>query len=247
MIKKVAFLSLLSLGSVWALQAQATIVNWDLTAAPTTTTGDANVNSLTFSSGGHTVKATGYCSSSTTDSSGAMVAAHIQQYSGGLGIDSNGGSACSGDSVNVAPDHAIDNNGKDNFLLLEFDSVMAAQAFQIGWKGTDSDIQLWYGSSSLGAGLSLSGVNACVSGSNCTTLSTLGFTPTSQFNNVAINTSQTINSPVNSRYLIVSGALNQNDDFFKFNKISTKIPLPSTLLLFGVGLVGLHFRQRKRV
>ncbi|MES2353895.1 MAG: hypothetical protein V4568_05695 [Pseudomonadota bacterium] len=243
MIKKIAASLIFTLNLGLAAEAGAVIINWDLTTASSAvSTGNASVNALTFNSGGHNLKVSAYCSGNS-DGSGAFGAAHVQQYSGGLGIDSNGSAICSGDSASSSPEHAVDNHDKDNFLLFEFDSVMSAQAFQLGWLQTDSDVQVWYGPNSGAAGLNLSG--ACVSGC-ANTFSSLGFGTTQTFNDVAINTSKTLAPATGSRYVVMAGALGNNDDFFKVKNLSAKVPSPSSVALFAIGLLGLGLHQRRK-
>ena len=216
---------------------------WNLTGA------DAGyLTSINTTNGGHALKVTAY-SSAGTDGTGAMSNAWLQRYSGGLGV----ANCISGASCNetASPNHSVDNAGKNDFVLLEFDTVMSAKAFQIGWKQTDADIQLWTGSSSAAAGLNLATANACVSGSGCTTLASLGFTALPTFNDVAVGATNNIVAPNNSRYVLVSGALdpsNVGNDYFKFSAFTAglPLPLPSTLAMFALALFGLSRFQGRR-
>ncbi len=105
------------------------------TTVTATPTGWANTdgNNIEQQSG-----ATGYNSSQYT---------HFVTYSGGLGINNNDGCAgdgCSGDQGdmrNDAPEHAIDNDGRYEMVMLSFNDVVKLTKVQIGWAGsTDSDI-----------------------------------------------------------------------------------------------------------
>lgn len=223
--------------------ANAANYTWDLTGA------DAGyLTSITKTSGGHTLKVSAY-SSTNTDGTGVLANAWMQRYSGGLGV----ANCISGFSCNEtsSPNHSVDNTGKNDFVLLEFDSVMSAKAFQIGWKQTDADVQLWTGSASAAAGLNLATANACVSGSGCTTLASLGFTALPTFNDVAVGATNNIAAPNNSRYVLISGALdpgNVGNDYFKLSAFTAglPLPLPSTLAMFAFALFGLTQFQKRR-
>ncbi len=214
--------------------------NWNLT----NTGYDSQYvyNSVNVNSGGHTLKMRAYASDSINGSA-AFSKAYVGTYGGGIGV-----SNCYGDDCNemTGPNHAIDSEGKHDFLLLEFDTVVSAQAFQIGWAGEDSDVQLWVGSQATGAGLDLTG--ACVSGC-ANTLASLGFSSGVNHENTALHTNIAINPANNSRYLLVSGQLGEGNDYFKFKSITTCLPLPSpgTLGLFGfamLGMLGLKGRRK---
>ncbi|TAK90214.1 MAG: hypothetical protein EPO06_09515 [Burkholderiaceae bacterium] len=200
-------------------------------------------DSASVVAGGHTLSMRAYAS---TDSNGAaaFTKAYIGTYGGGIGV-SNCYDGSSGCNELTSPDHAIDSNGKHDFLLLEFDSVVSAQAFQIGWSDTDSDVELWTGSASAAAGLDLTG--ACVSG--CVkTLTSLGFSAGTNHEGVAVDTNTAINPLSNSRYLLVSGQLGESNDYFKFKSVTACLPLPvpGTVALFGVALLGMLGLRRTR-
>ncbi|GEM_PF-1938234 len=206
-------------------------------------------NSVDVNSGGHTLKMRAYASGTASTASDGTItytdspfkSAFVGVYGGGIGVSNcydsitNDGSQC---GELGSPQHAIDTDGKRDFLLLEFDTVVSAQAFQIGWAGEDSDVQLWVGSAATGPGLDLT--NACVSGC-AKTLTSLGFSSGVNHENVALNTNVVINPPNNSRYLLVSGQLGESNDYFKFKSITTCLPLPSpgTLSLFGFVMLGM--------
>ncbi|MBA2690012.1 MAG: hypothetical protein H0U63_04335 [Burkholderiales bacterium] len=226
----------------FACQASALILDWNL-GGPATSSG-GNINTMAFVSSGHTLTAKGYCSSQT-DGSGVLSGAHLQISAGGLGVSSGGDNTVCGQDSNPA----IDTEGRDNFVLFEFDTFMFAKDFQISWSNTDADIQVWFGPPSGGAGLDLTG--ACVSGCG-TTLATLGFSPLSRFNNVPTDTPQAINATTQSRYVVVSGALTAlggsidgNSDYFRMGKIRAA-PIPSTFTLLALGLMGITLSSRAK-
>lgn len=247
-------LGLLSLGLMSASYA----VTFDLSVTPnsggsssSTTTKQWNV------AGGGWVKASSYYTSNTSASSPATGLTQVSTavYGGsGVGVASTGESSS-------APYHAIDNNAGYEFLLLEFDSLYSANSFKIGYSGrsdsasfdTNPDMQIWTGPSTgtwaTTAGLNLDTINACYTG--CTnTFSVLGFNQRTANNDVVVgsNTSITGAGNASGRYMIVSGALaSGGNDAFKFSTITaSKVPEPSTVALFGLGMLGFLLPKLKR-
>jgi hypothetical protein len=173
---------------------------------------------------------------------------------GGIGIQQPS-------ETTAAPYHAIDNSGGFEFLLLEFDSLYTANSFKIGYAGSSDsssfdstpDIQVWTGPStgswSTTAGLNLDTVNACYSGC-ANTFSVLGFNQRTTNNNVTVGADAAITGAGNAkgRYMIVSGALaGGGNDAFKLNSLTlTKVPEPSTVALFGLGMLGFLVPKLKR-
>jgi len=65
-----------------------------------------------------------------------FAAANVGDYgSSGFGVQ-NTGEGLSASS----PQHAMDNDGRQDLLLMKFDSSIALQQFKLGWYSTDSDI-----------------------------------------------------------------------------------------------------------
>src|SRR3546814_3595606 len=65
-----------------------------------------------------------------SDWSSDVCSSDLQTWDGGIGVFSYNSS---GTSESGSPQHAIDNNGRDNFLLIEFDSPdYLLTAFKIG-------------------------------------------------------------------------------------------------------------------
>jgi len=93
------------------------------------TIGGATANQRNFSG----VKVTGWAATrnSVGDASAEFNLTNVGLFGGGIGVTQSG----EGD-----PQHAIDNNGTNEFLLLSFDTPIALTDLQIGWPdGYDTD------------------------------------------------------------------------------------------------------------
>jgi MYXO-CTERM domain-containing protein len=226
-------------------------------AAPTytwtlgTSGSSSSASEMSFSASGYPselVKVRAY-SLAGTSSSNNFSAQTVTRWDGGLGVRTAGESTGS-------PQHATDNSGNLEFLLFEFDSAnFKATGFEIGWKDTDADIQVWVGGGSA-PGLNLAGSSnaACGSACNFSELSALGFVLAGTYENVQANQFQAINTNTTGRYVLIAGKVLNNDslkDYFKLNKIkgteTTSVPEPSSMLIAGAALLGLGgFARRRR-
>ena len=231
--------------TVGLLSSPAAALQWDLD-------GDSSkVSQLTFHANGSyddEIKARGYYS--TTDSgSGAFATGKVQTWDGGIGVFSYS----SGTSESGSPQHAIDNNGRDNFLLIEFDSPdYLLTAFKIGWYSSDRDVEVWVGGNDLGQGFSLEqNLAACGGWCNYGDLAALGFTKVKVFEDVALNSWTQVNTDVTGRYAIFAGEYGESNDYFKLSGIEgevIEVPEPGTLALIGTGLLAMGgiLRRRRR-
>jgi len=131
-------------GEVWLYQATGIVKALPGGAGATTTTFDfsgssaldgSNGNIRTFSSGGVSVKASGF----SRDSSGVWSTAWLGAYGGGLGVTDNS----EGDGSNNM--HTVDNVGDKNYVLFEFDQSIVVDAAYLGYVVNDSDLKVWIG------------------------------------------------------------------------------------------------------
>lgn len=215
---------------------------------------------LTFGPDTQDIKVRGYYlnSTSTINENAKFATGQVQAWSGsGVGIFA-GDDPISG---NVSPNHSIDNVGKDNFLLVEFDSPdYMLTAFKIGWKYTDADVEVWVGGADLGPGFSLERYDQARCGGYCKydDLEELGFTKVDVYYNVMVDAWVAVNTDVTGRYAIFSGkytsAERYDNDYFKLSGIRAEeieVPEPSSMLLLSSALAALgggvlHRRWRRR-
>lgn len=119
-----------------ATPAMAGPIGWDFTGS----SSDGSFgNTRTFTSGGITITATAW--GFTWGSDAALESGALGQWSTGLGVcDKNEGSSCND------PDHQVDNQGADNFVLFQFSSPVDITSVTIDPYGSwDRDVSYWLG------------------------------------------------------------------------------------------------------
>lgn len=203
---------------------------------------------------------------SGTDVNGyALAQQTLTMWSGsGLGmynLDScatNGNVANCDASEDQSPEHAVDNNGRYEMLMLSFSTSVALSGLRIGWQGGDSDMTVlaWTGPS--GSSPSLTGQTWGGLGS--------GWSVIGNYSNIVASTTtdNAINSGnVSSSYWLVgaynnlaagtTSGLTANDDYVKIYSVTgnaapptTRVPEPGSLTLFGLAMVGLVSMRKRR-
>lgn len=148
-----------------------------------------------------------------------------------------------------SPGHALDNNGADEFILLEFQKPTTLTDLKIGYRNTDSDMTVM-----AYTGLGTPDMTS-VSSSGATGLLNNGWVNTGNPLNVQLNTFTNINAGNESSNYWLIGAYNRFiapanadggshwDDYVKLSGVKghsdNGVPVPATLALFGIGLLAL--------
>jgi hypothetical protein len=232
--------AMLALGAMTAPAAAASL-QWTLEGS-----NSGSQSQLTFDAIGPAtddVRARGYYER-TVSGSKRFYKGSVARYDGGLGIFSNGESG--------SPQHAVDGNGYDEYLLLEFDSNdYLLTSFQIGWKSGDADIEVWVGGNDLGPGFDLNTYDLALCGGWCNRadLGSLGFTKINVFQNVVVDNWNAVNTSLTGRYVIIAAEYGESDDYFKVSGIKgeeIEIPEPATIALLGSGLLGIGYLRRRQ-
>lgn len=214
--------------------------SFSFTSSSGSTSGTGLGNSVVRTDDGVTVTATAW--SLSTVSTSSFQAARINLWGTGMGVCNFGEvSNCTN------PRHPVDNSGYTDFLLFSFSkSVELTSAFLTAW-ASDFDATLWAGTNSLnldqqtlaGAGLNVGSIESTFNG----TASAGSTTRT-------INLSTSFSNPVD--WFLISASINNTDygDSFKFKTLTVSVPTenavpePTTIILFGTGLMGLIAAKR---
>jgi hypothetical protein len=195
---------------------------------------------------------------SDTGPGDALRAATLNPYGGGYGVTSAGEST-------AEPQHAVDNNGNREALLINFGQSAQLESVRIGWKNTDADITV----------LAWGGAAAPVFASTTkySDLVGLGWDLIGHYANLSTSTAKAVNvvNPVSSSYWLVmaynssfgstrtdssssTSGLGGGNDYMKFLSVSYstptppdhKLPEPSTALLLGAAMFGLVGWRNRR-
>lgn len=203
---------------------------------------------------------------SAANNSTATIAATTAYYGGGLGVTSSGESTTS-------PQHAIDNNGVIETVMLSFSDgasgISSADrvnltSVKFGWASGDSDFSVY--------AYTGSGSTPSPSGLSYASLTSNGWTLIGQYNGGSSAATYNLNTSVySSNWLIganngLGTSRDTGDDYFKLASVSGTafcadkpndkscggggtpggVPEPGTLLLMGAGLLGLTRMSRRK-
>ena len=203
-------------------------------------------NSLFFTpaTGGPSIKATAWY----IDSGGLFQRAALGQYSHGLGV-CYPGEDCSN------PNHQTDNNGFDDFVLLEFSAPVdpaTARVTTTTSGGGDTDVSFWLGGTSAAQNMNLAGTS--VAG-----LTGLGFGARvdDSASNLAQNAFRDVTIPPTGVYvnkMLFGAKYLDSNDYFKLTSMGGStfdggggsIPEPSTVVLLGTVTLFVLNAVRKR-
>lgn len=202
-------------------------------------------------------------------STGSFAASTLAYYSGsGFGVTAPTGDAQS-------PNHALDNYGYQDLILLKFDDLVKLTQVKIGWSQYDSDITV------LAYTGSTSGVNVAstITGKNAGTLTGSGWSLVGSYADLVSGTNKAINSQgLSSSWWIITaynsqlggaptgadggtsgltrgtGASYAGYDFVKLYSVTgttttttqQRVPEPATLALASVALLGVFGVRRQR-
>lgn len=196
---------------------------------------------------------------STTGTSGTFAAATLTSWDGGLGVQANGAVNDSG-----TPQHAIDNSGYTDMILLNFGSAkIDLDSVKIGWNNNgDADISVfrYIGTSASPTPAGLSATNMSSGGwelvGNYADLSTSGARPV---NSTDKSSSWWLISAYSEGFgsskEAAGGTLGSGNDYFKVLSVAgnvvpppptSKIPEPGSLALMGIAMAGFVATRRRK-
>ena len=206
-------------------------------------------NSRNYSADGVDVAASAW--SNTKGSTNVKVEnAYLATWSGGLGIYNRDYVNGTDTNEHRDPEHAIDNNGRYDMVLLGFSYEIELTSLKLGWKSTDSDMTV----------LAYTGAGApTLAGLGWGDLLSNSWSLVGNYANLATNTNVSINSAgLSSSYWLIgtynsvfgSGSgLGTGNDYVKLKAVSgekvTRVDEPAVLGLMGLGLLGLGLARRR--
>lgn len=214
--------------------AEAAPITWNFTGS-----GSEGFigNERTFTAGGITVTANAWSYGTSFQE------ARLGRWSTGSGI-------CGAPEACSNPAHQVDNVGQHEFVLYKFSAPVDPLTARVDPYGTfDRDVSYWVGNVS-------SSIDGLLTNKGFGDLGILGFglkiddddTASSSPLNVPIGGSTSVNALLFGAKYLGTG---DGADRFKITNVSgNAVPVPGTLLLFGLGFalfMGWHYRSRRRV
>jgi hypothetical protein len=217
-------------------------------------------------SGGETLRATAW----SQPNGGTFVTSNLGQWSGGLGVwsDANG-------DPNNTPQHSVDNQGYDDFVLFELDRQIAINTATVTtWLG-DGNYTVWVGNHGNGYNDPAWDLAASANPDEYADLTALGFSKFEISNNADFDNNGSADttgpftdsfnnggSPVSGNVVFIAAKPNYSNsdpsgynsyDGIKIKKLGGEygngggndIPEPATLALFTAGLAAVGFARRK--
>ena len=258
MVFMVSRLGFLAVGAVMAAASPlsaAPVIPINTVALFSGTGSSVSGNALNIDDGTVKVQITAWNTTSTNLSTGtARARGTLAQWDFGLGATYSGDGS-----------HTVDNSGRYDYLLLQFDTAVALNTvtFTSGWNGYDSDATISRASVDYAAlGITYKSVGTTfwgAAGSQLQANKTASNTANNNFVNGAVNTSRRQVNPslVTSNVWLVAAKIGDNDtykDAFKVKGFTYMdphpggVPEPSTwaMLILGMGAVGGAMRRRTR-
>jgi len=178
----------------------ANCVDFNFNGSSGTDGTDGNVRTYTVN--GISVNASAF---SRTDA-GTWSTAFLGSYSGGLGVTDSSEGSGSGSS------HTVDNYGRDNYVLFEFNQSVVVDKAYLGYVVGDSDMQIWIGTTNTPFSNHLTLTDAILNG--------MGFTEVNATTLTTARWAELNAGGFVGNTLIIAANTTQSDDYFKIQSLS---------------------------